>query len=212
MNFVFVGPSGAGKNTLIKELVAHDRNLRFSVSCTTRPPRGGEREGVDYYFLDPIKFKQMIAQNHFLEWAEVHGYLYGTPKGEVAKAAMSHKDLLMDVDCEGARQMRQNFDFLAYFVFILPPSRQAVERRLRDRNRESEEDLELRLKNATLEVGQAELCNAWIVNDSLERTVRALQGLISLRRMRVSPRDLEYRNPTVLNRVLSTFTAQPASH
>ncbi|MBX4206260.1 guanylate kinase [Candidatus Parcubacteria bacterium] len=207
--FVITGPSGSGKTSLIKALVAADQNLRFSVSCTTRPKREGEVQGRDYYFIDRKKFEDLVAKNQMLEWAEVHGNLYGTPRAELAKAEALFKQLVLDIDCAGAAQVREQ-DIDAHFIFVLVPSKEILERRLRNRKGDSDEEVERRLAAADEEMRQAELFGAWIENDKLEKAAHDLAGLIALLRMKVRPDERRFRNRDLLNRVSSTFFTQPA--
>jgi guanylate kinase len=129
---VVSGPSGTGKSTVLQRVLARVPNLRFSVSHTTRGPRPGERDGVEYFFVDDAAFEQMVAEDRFLEWAPVHARRYGTSRGEVDRAERDGVDLLLDLDVQGAAQVRrQHAD--AVTVFILPPSYEALERRLNGR-------------------------------------------------------------------------------
>ncbi|MDR2502824.1 MAG: guanylate kinase [Deltaproteobacteria bacterium] len=165
---VLCAPSGSGKTTLSRRLLVKYPRLSFSVSCTTRPPRPGEVEGRDYFFIPPERFKERIERHYFAEWAKVHGHYYGTPMESASMAMEEGKDLLFDVDVQGAAQLKNTLPG-AYFVFILPPSRQALEERLRRRASENDESIRLRLSNALCELKEAYWFDAWIINDDLDQ-------------------------------------------
>ena len=150
--FVVSGPSGAGKSTLLARVLADISHLRFSVSHTTRPPRMGEEEGVDYHFVEDDEFDDMLARDLFLEWAHVHAHRYGTSRTEYDRAEHDGMDLLLDLDVQGADQVRAKFPD-AISVFILPPSRRILERRLRGRGQE-ESSLQKRLAAAAEEMSK----------------------------------------------------------
>lgn len=164
---VVCAPSGAGKTTLVKRLLEKYGRLSFSVSCTTRPPRPGEKDGRDYYFMDRPCFMRLVEEEYFAEWAEVHGNYYGTPLKAARDLLSRGRDLLFDLDVQGAGQMKKSMPE-ASFVFILPPSRVELERRLRERGSESEADLALRLFNAANEIREAGWFDSWIVNDDMD--------------------------------------------
>ena len=170
---VLCAPSGTGKTTLTKRLLAEFSCFSFSVSCTTRPPRPGERDGRDYHFLSADRFKELREQKYFAEWAEVHGNFYGTPLRAVLDTLASGRDLLFDIDVQGAAQLKLTMP-RACFVFILPPSKKELERRLRGRGTETEATLEKRMLNARKELLEAAWFDAWIVNDSVEEAYQDL--------------------------------------
>ncbi len=172
---VLCAPSGAGKTTLTKRLLADFPAFAFSVSCTTRSPRPGEVDGEDYHFLTREAFQSMREQGRFAEWAEVHGNFYGTPLQAALDTLASGRDLLFDIDVQGAAQLRKTLP-QACFVFILPPSRAALEKRLRGRGSETEEALAKRLAAARSELLQASWFDALIVNDSLEEAYLDLRA------------------------------------
>ncbi|MDI6872849.1 guanylate kinase [Candidatus Solincola sp.] len=171
--FVVAGPSGAGKGTLIAELLKRYPRARLSVSATTRDPRPGEREGVDYHFLDREEFLRRAGEGEFLEWAEVHGNLYGTPRGAVEEWLNEGHDVILEIDVQGARQVRERMPE-AVTVFVEPPSLEALEERLRRRGTESEEELRRRLRNAVRESGEKGGFRHVVVNDDLQRAVEEL--------------------------------------
>jgi guanylate kinase len=165
---VICAPSGTGKTTLIKRLLDKYDQLGFSVSCTTRPPRQGEVEGRDYFFMEHAAFMHRIEDEfYFAEWAEVHGNYYGTPIKAAHDLLASGRDLLFDVDVQGAKQLKQTLPE-ACFVFVLPPAKAELERRLRARKTDGEADIILRLLNAAHEIREAAWFDYWVVNDNME--------------------------------------------
>ena len=172
---VVCAPSGTGKTTLIKRLTAEFSRFSFSVSCTTRAPRPGEVDGKDYIFLTPEEFHRRREAGFFAEWAEVYGNLYGTPLESVRSLLAEGRDVLFDIDVQGAAQLRQTLPE-AVLIFILPPSLEELERRLRGRGTESEESIQKRLAYATEELAQARRFHLWIVNDDLERAWQNLRA------------------------------------
>ncbi len=174
---VISAPSGTGKTTLTHMLLKEFPNMEFSVSYTTRPPRPGEVNGKDYYFVDRETFERMIEEGDFLEWAEVYGNLYGTSKSQVLKALNEGKDIILDIDTQGALQVKKNFPE-AVLIFVLPPSLSELERRLRRRGTDDEETIERRLKVAREEIRRAPLYNYIVVNDVLEVAFENLKSII----------------------------------
>ena len=164
---VLCAPSGSGKTTLSRRLLAEFPSFAFSVSCTTRAPRPGEVDGKDYAFMTDEQFQTLRKQGHFAEWAEVHGHFYGTPLHATLETLASGRDLLFDIDVQGAAQLKSTLS-QAYFIFILPPSKAVLEERLRGRGSETEETLAQRLANARGEILEAPWFDALIINDSLE--------------------------------------------
>lgn len=160
-------PSGAGKSTLIGRLRAEFPGVGYSISCTTRPPRGAEQDGADYHFIGVELFRQRIEEGYFAEWAEVHGNYYGTPKQQVLDDLAAGRDVLFDIDVQGARQLRENLN-LGVTVFILPPSRAELLKRLTGRGTDTQEVIARRLANASREISQAGWFQHLIVNDSLD--------------------------------------------
>jgi guanylate kinase len=172
MLFVLTGPSGCGKSTILRHVLKDLRNVRFSVSHTTRPRRPSEVEGRDYYFIPNAEFRRMVARNQFLEWAEVHGHCYGTSKKEVTIKTRSG-DLILDLDVQGARSIRERRTD-AVFIFILPPRAADLRRRLQDRGEDDPAAVRQRLKNARLEIREAASFDYVIINDRLDREIRSI--------------------------------------
>lgn len=172
---VICAPSGTGKTTLIKRLVAEFPRFAFSISCTTRTPRPGEVHGKDYDFVTPQEFRQRRDAGYFAEWAEVHGNYYGTPVQETRDLLAQGRDVLFDIDVQGASQLRRSIPG-ARLIFILPPSREELERRLQSRHTETPESIAKRLKNASYELMQAHWFNLWIVNSDLEAAWQELRA------------------------------------
>jgi guanylate kinase len=174
---VLSAPSGAGKTTLVQALRAADPSLGFSVSYTTRAPRATEVEGRDYFFVAPDTFAGMAAAGGFLEHAEVFGNRYGTSRSQVEAALASGRNLLLEIDWQGARQVRANApDCMT--VFILPPSRAELERRLRGRGTDSEEVIQRRLRDAAGDMGHWGEFDFVVVNDDFERALADLQAIV----------------------------------
>ena len=169
--FVVSAPSGAGKGTLIRRLLGELDGIVFSVSWTTRAPRPGERDGVDYHFCDEATFREKVRRGEFLEWAEVHGHLYGTGRAEVEARLAEGLDVLLDIDVQGAAQVRAS-GFPATFVFILPPSPEVLAARLRGRGTESEESLRRRLADARDEMPHWREFDWLVLNDDLAEATR----------------------------------------
>ena len=179
------GPSGAGKSTVMARVLAELDRLRFSVSHTTRPPRPGEREGVQYYFVDEERFAKLRQDNAFLEWATVHAHRYGTSRSEYERAVKDGVDLLLDLDVQGAAQVRLRFPD-AVTVFILPPSFEALERRLRGRGAGDERSTEQRLRAAAEELPLYKEYDYTVINDDLDRTVDNLKAVVRAARCRTA--------------------------
>lgn len=171
--FVVSGPSGAGKGTLVARVRDLRPDLGLTVSATTRAPRKGEVDGVSYYFLTKDEFQRRVANDEFVEWAEVHGNCYGTLVSEVEKKLSSGTSLILEIDVQGALQVRKRFPD-AVLVFIKPPSLEVLEQRLRDRGSESPDSLRLRMADATEELKLASRYDDVIVNDDLEHATSDL--------------------------------------
>lgn len=182
---ILSSPSGAGKTTLTRLLLERLPELKFSVSHTTRPPRKGEVDGRDYRFTDRAHFEKLIEQNAFLEWAEVHGNLYGTAREEVEKAQNDPNcgGLIFDIDYQGARQIRAKAPDVVG-VFILPPSMEELEKRLRGRASDSEEVVQRRFAVAKREIEHYALFDYLIVNDAIEKAFDAVKGIVLAQRSR----------------------------
>ena len=173
---VLAAPSGAGKTTIARALVGKEEDFAFSVSATTRPPREGEVDGVDYWFLTPEVFREMVEGGEFAEWAEVHGKLYGTPRKSLLEAAEGGRHVILDIDVQGARQIREAVPE-ALLLFILPPSVRVLHQRLSGRGTEEEDSLRLRLNTALQELEAAETFDFYIINDDLDRAVQEVREL-----------------------------------
>ncbi|MCK4729038.1 MAG: guanylate kinase [Desulfobacterales bacterium] len=180
--FIISAPSGAGKSTILMAILKKDPRLRYSISCTTRPPRGNERDGVDYYFISNAAFRKKIDSGELAEWAEVHGHLYGTSAGFLDDCLHQGYDILFDIDVEGARKLYGKYPE-ATLVFIAPPSMEELERRLAERGTDSVEAIEQRMKNAKAEMAEAKLYHHVIVNDDLARAVSKLKAIIEKARL-----------------------------
>jgi len=174
--FIISAPSGTGKTTILKKIMAEVPGVVFSVSHTTREPRDGERQGVDYYFVDRRIFAEMRDSNAFLEWAEVHGEFYGTSKNAVARSLDIGLDVILDIDVQGARQIRAGGT--ATFIFIVPPSLVELEKRLRCRGTDSAATIALRLRNARREMADIEEYEYVIVNDDVDVAADTLRAII----------------------------------
>jgi len=178
---VLSAPSGAGKTTIARALVDAEEDFAFSVSATTRARRGREADGVDYWFLTREEFSRRIDAGEFAEWAEVHGELYGTPFSSLRRAGQGGRHVLLDIDVQGARQIREAVP-RALLLFILPPSVDILLSRLRVRGTEGEAAIRRRLRTARDELGAAEFFDFFVVNDDLERSLAEVRTLVRTRR------------------------------
>jgi guanylate kinase len=174
---VISAPSGAGKSTLVKRLLASVPSLTFSVSHTTRRPRAGEKDGRDYFFVTPARFKRMLAGHEFVEWAKVHDHLYGTSWRQLRNAQAKGDDILLDIDVQGHAQVRRRLPE-AISVFVLPPSFRTLEQRLRRRHSDAPEVIEKRLAAARQEIGHWPEYDYLVVNDRLSRATAALRAVV----------------------------------
>ena len=181
--FVVAAPSGAGKSTLVNALLEREPAISLSISHTTRPPRPGEEYGRHYYFVEREEFEREIAEGIFLEHAEVHGNLYGTSRMTVSDLLCQGRDVLLEIDWQGARQIRKSKPDCVT-VFILPPSRVELERRLRGRGSDSAEVIERRLHNSREEIAHAHEFDYIIVNDSFDVALGDLQSIVRAVRQR----------------------------
>jgi guanylate kinase len=175
--FVISGPSGAGKGTLVARVLQRVPDAWVSVSATTRKPRPGEKDGVHYYFLDDAAFDELIENDGLLEWADVHGKRYGTPKRVVEEQIAAGKQVILEIDVQGALQVREKLPG-AILVFVSPPSLEELRRRLEGRATESKAQIEQRLKTAELELAQSPKYDKQFVNDKLEVAVDELVSFI----------------------------------
>ena len=174
---IIAAPSGGGKSTVLKRVFDEVPDLLFSISHTTRGPRPGEESGREYFFVDPPAFRDLIGKGAFLEWAEVHGRLYGTARAELDRARAAGKDLVLDIDVQGAAQIVKAHPG-SLSIFLKPPSEEVLRERLRGRGSESEESVTVRLYNATGEIQRASEFRYVVVNDRLDATVETVKRLI----------------------------------
>jgi guanylate kinase len=181
--FIISAPSGSGKSTLVSHLMQRVPGLRFSVSYTTRAPRGVEKDGQDYFFITREEFEQRIARGEFLEHAEVFGHYYGTHRSELDRAADEGIDLVLDIDVQGARQLKQNYP-AAVSIFILPPSREILEKRLRARGEDAEAVIQRRLHDAAEEIRNYSLYDYVLVNREIAASVELLTYIVRAGRCR----------------------------
>ncbi|MGA2585712.1 MAG: guanylate kinase [Candidatus Aminicenantales bacterium] len=198
MLFIITGPSGCGKSTIIRHVMRDLRNVRFSVSHTTRPKRPSEQEGRDYHFATKPEFERMIAKEQFVEWAVVHGHYYGTSKKEIASKG-KNSDLVLDIDIQGARQIMSRRDG-AVFVFILPPVFKELRRRLKERGEDRRDAIEERLRTAKKEIRHYVLFDYIVINNKLDRAVLELESIILGSRCRLAVRKPEIKS------ILRSFT------
>jgi guanylate kinase len=180
---VVSAPSGAGKSSLAERVLKRVEDLRFSISYTTREPRGTEQNGVDYYFVSEDEFRAIRERDEFLECAEVHGYLYGTHERPVEELLSQGLDVMLDIDVQGAEQIRRRAPE-AILVFILPPSCEVLEARLRARKLNAPADIERRLRNAAIEVQLYNRFDYVVLNDDLDRALAQLEAIIIAERCR----------------------------
>ena len=186
MLFVLSSPSGAGKTTISRKLLAGDDQIALSVSVTTRPMRPGEVEGRDYHFVDLATFKQMVADGQFLEWAHVFDHRYGTPRAPVEAMLAAGNDVLFDIDWQGAQQLFQEAGGDVVRVFILPPSMDELARRLRARATDSDEVIAARMARAADEIGHWDGYDYVLVNDDVERCFGQVCTILGAERLRRS--------------------------
>jgi guanylate kinase len=180
--YVVAAPSGAGKTTLVRLLLASESAVQLSVSFTTRAPRPGEEDGRDYHFVDTAKFRAMIDRHDFLEWAEVHGNFYGTSQTWIAERLAAGADVLLEIDWQGAQQVRAQFP-AAIGIFILPPSMEELTRRLTGRGTDSDEVISRRLAAAQAEMRHVGEFDYVIINDQLEQALDDLRAVVRASRL-----------------------------
>jgi guanylate kinase len=186
---IISAPSGSGKSTLVNELLKLVPNLDFSISYTTRPSRGSEQNGKQYYFVSREEFEQMICHDEFLEHANVFGNYYGTARRFLREAGEKEHDLLLDIDVQGAEQMKRKLPE-AVSIFVLPPDRKTLEWRLRKRSEDAEEVIARRLVTATREIGNYDKYDYILINDDLEESIESLRAIVVAERLRRSGRPL----------------------
>ncbi len=180
---IISAPSGVGKTTLIRRLLLEEPSCTFAVSHTTRPPRPGEQDGFDYYFIREDEFDRMVEADEFLEWAMVHAHRYGTSRAEVARLQAQGRDVVFEVDFQGGRALMRLFPD-AVSIFLLPPSMAEVRRRLEGRGTDDPPTMALRLHNARVEVATAFEYRYAVVNDDVGRALRDLRTILSAERLK----------------------------
>ena len=174
---IITGPSGVGKGTVVKEILDKQKNIWLSISATTREPREGEKEGENYYFLNQEKFKKMIEQNLFLEWAQFAGNYYGTPFSSVNEKIEKGFTVLLEIEVEGAKQIKEKFPN-SVSIFLLPPNKEELERRIRSRGTEKEEAIKKRLSRANYEISASNQFDFELTNYNVDETVNRIIKLI----------------------------------
>ncbi len=184
MLLVLTAPSGCGKSTITRAMMGDDPSIVVSVSATTRDPRPGESDGVDYFFMNTGEFKSRVDQKEFLEWAEVFGRFYGTPKEPVEKALSAGKDVFFDIDWQGARQLRHNAPNDLVWICILPPTKQSLEDRLRNRGQDSEDTIARRMLEAESEASHWVDADYVVINDDLEKATAQVKAIVQAERLK----------------------------
>ena len=190
--FVVSSPSGGGKGTLIQRVLNKVDDLSYSISFTTRTPRSGEKDGREYFFVTRERFEEMVAANEFLEWANVHGKLYGTNRHQVFQEISGGRDIILEVDVQGAESVRSLVSDAAS-IFILPPSFEVLRERLIARGTDSPEELELRLRNAPLEMKAYSTFQYVIINDDIEQAADQLMAIVQAERARLARQQLRVK-------------------
>ncbi|MCR4944300.1 MAG: guanylate kinase [Clostridium sp.] len=182
---VISGPSGAGKGTICKALLEKHKDIYLSVSATTREPRQGEVHGVNYYFMTKEEFKGKVQENDFLEWAEVYGNYYGTPKSKVEEMLDSGKNVILEIDIQGALRVKENCGEDGVFIFILPPSMKELKQRIINRGSETPESLMKRFTSAYKEINYISKYNYGVVNDTVDAAVSKIENILAAESCRV---------------------------
>jgi guanylate kinase len=196
--FIVSAPSGAGKSSLVKAALADDKRLALSVSYTTRPPRAGEANGREYHFVDRQTFEAMLERGDFLESAEVHGNRYGTSQRWIEETRARDFDILLEIDWQGARQVRKAFsDAVSIFILPPPPVLPELERRLRGRAQDSEDAIQRRLRDAREEIAHAAEFDYVIINKEFEEARRDLAAIVRANRLKLA--DQSARHPEIFN-------------
>ena len=181
--FILSGPSGVGKDTVLRHALPRTAQIRTSVSVTTRPPRPDEQDGVDYFFVSPPDFDRMLEQGELLEHAEVHGHLYGTPRAWVQEQLRDGMDVVLEIDVQGAWQVKETFPY-AVLIFLAPPSWQELARRLRARQTDDEQSIRRRLRNAQDELARAQQYDYIIINDHIMVAADHFAAIVTAERLR----------------------------
>jgi guanylate kinase len=190
--FIISAPSGSGKSTLVQRLLKSVSEVTFSISYTTRPPRAVETNGVDYIFISRAEFEERLANGEFLEYAEVFGNYYGTHRSTFEQAAHQGRDLVLDIDVHGARQLKVAIPE-AISIFVLPPSREVLEQRLRARSQDSEEVIQRRLKGAAEEVRNYTQYDYVLINREIDESAERLVSIVKAERLRKARMEEEVR-------------------
>lgn len=180
---VIAAPSGTGKTTVRKKIIKKEPSIKYSVSYTTRPPRKGEKDGVDYHFCTPEMFEIIRKKNKLLEWEEVYGYKYGTPKEPFEEYFRNAKDILMDLDVKGALNIKKMFPD-AITIFLIPPSFEELKKRIEKREKSLQEETRKRLESASEEIKLAKKFDYIIINDKLQKTVNEIMCVINAERLK----------------------------
>jgi len=197
--YIISAPSGSGKSTLVNELLKRVPDLDFSISYTTREPRGSEQNGKQYHFVSRDEFERMIRADEFLEHADVFGNYYGTAKRFLREAEQKGHDLLLDIDVQGAQQMKQKLPD-AVSIFVLPPDRRTLEWRLRKRSEDKAAVIERRLVTASREIENYDKYNYILINDDLEESIESLQAIVLAERLRRASRQLSPEEIKIVDR------------
>lgn len=182
--FILSSPSGAGKTTISRMLLAADPAIKLSISVTTRPPRPGEIDGVHYFFVDDAAFDHMVEEDDFYEWAHVFGHRYGTPKGHIRNALKEGQDFLFDIDWQGTQQLYQKDQQDVVRVFILPPSIAELERRLRSRATDSEDVVQARMERARAEISHWDAYDYVVINEDVNDCFAKVREILDAERMK----------------------------
>ncbi|MCR2042565.1 guanylate kinase [Anaerosalibacter massiliensis] len=193
---VVSGPSGCGKGTICRKFLQRNEDMNISISATTRSPRRGEKDGVNYFFLTEDVFKKMVSKNEFLEYANVHGNFYGTPKKYVLDKIKKGENIFLEIDIQGALQIKKIYPN-GVFVFILPPSMEELKNRIIRRGTESKSDIDRRYKNAFKEIEYINEYDYAIVNDKVEKAVKKLESIVTAEKSKVD-RQIELINKILL--------------
>ncbi len=190
---ILSGPSGAGKGTVCDALMKHRSDIVLSVSCTTRGIRPGEFEGVDYHYKTKDEFEELIKKGEFLEYANVYSNMYGTPKSFVMEKLSEGRDVLLEIDVQGALKVKKSFPD-GVFLFLIPPSMEALEKRIRRRATETEKQIKMRLGKAAGEMHKMNEYDYVLVNDDVDRVVRSIECIISAEKLRVKRNIEKYKH------------------
>lgn len=193
---IISGPAGTGKGTVCKEVLERNKDILYSISATTRKPRVGEIDGVNYFFIDEEEFNKKIENNEFLEYAYVHTNHYGTPRDFVIDKINNGETVLLEIDVQGALQVKKNYSE-AVLVFILPPTMEELKNRIVKRGTESEEDINRRFKNAFKELDCIEEYDYFVVNDKIEDAVSDIESIIKVEKLKVK-RNLDIKDKVIL--------------